>query len=53
MYARNMLNFLTPMIVDGEFAPDWDDEVIARSALTRDGEIVHAPSRELVEGHSS
>lgn len=53
MYARNMLNFLTPMIVDGEFTPDWDDEIIARSALTRDGEIVHAPSRELVEGHSS
>jgi NAD(P) transhydrogenase subunit alpha len=53
MYARNMLNFLTPMIVEGEFKPDWNDEVIADSALTRDGAIVHAPTRELVEGKAS
>ncbi len=48
MYAKNLLNFLTPMIQDGEFKPDWDDEVIADSTLTRDGEIKHAPTRELV-----
>jgi len=53
MYAKNLLNFLTPMIKDGEFQPDWDDEVIADSALTRDGEIRHAPTRELVEGKTS
>ncbi len=48
MYAKNLLNFLTPMIEDGEFKPDWDDEVIADSTLTRDGEIKHTPTRELV-----
>ncbi|HFD80110.1 MAG TPA: NAD(P) transhydrogenase subunit alpha [Gammaproteobacteria bacterium] len=53
MYSKNLLNFLTPMIEDGEFKPDWDDEVIADSVLTRDGEIVHAATRELVEGTSS
>lgn len=53
MYAKNLLNFLTPMIKDGEFRPDWDDEVIADSTLTRDGEIRHAPTRELVEGKAS
>jgi len=53
MYAKNLLNFLTPMIKDGEFRPDWDDEVIADSTLTRDGEIKHAPTRELVEGKTS
>ncbi|MFZ0467432.1 MAG: Re/Si-specific NAD(P)(+) transhydrogenase subunit alpha [Thiogranum sp.] len=53
MYAKNLLNFLTPMIKDGEFKPDWDDEVIADSTLTRDGEIKHAPTRELVEGKTS
>jgi NAD(P) transhydrogenase subunit alpha len=53
MYAKNLLNFLTPMIEDGEFKPDWDDEVIADSTLTRDGEIKHAPTRELVEGKTS
>lgn len=53
MYARNLLNFITPMIVEGEFKPDWTDEVIADSTLTRDGEIKHAPTRELVEGKAS
>jgi H+-translocating NAD(P) transhydrogenase subunit alpha len=53
MYAKNLLNFLTPMIRDGEFAPDWDDEVVAKSCLTRDGEIVHAPTREAIQGDAS
>ncbi|MFQ5642226.1 MAG: Re/Si-specific NAD(P)(+) transhydrogenase subunit alpha [Thiogranum sp.] len=53
MFSRNLLNFLTPMIDDGEFKPDWDDEVIADSTLTRDGEIRHAATREQVEGSAS
>ncbi len=53
MYAKNLLNFLTPMIQDGEFKPDWDDEVVAKSCLTRDGEIVHAPTREAIQGDAS
>jgi NAD(P) transhydrogenase subunit alpha len=50
MYAKNLLNFLTPMIKDGEFEPDWDDEVIVDSALTKEGVIVHAAIRRQVEG---
>ncbi len=53
MFAKNLLNFLTPMITDGEFAPDWEDEVIAGSTLTRDGEIKHAPTRAQIEGATS
>ncbi len=53
MYAKNLLNFLTPTLKDGEFAPDWDDEVIAKSCLTRDGGIVHGPTREAIEGDAS
>ncbi len=53
MYAKNLLNFLTPMISEGEFRPDWEDAVISGSTLTRDGEIKHAPTRELVEGNAS
>jgi H+-translocating NAD(P) transhydrogenase subunit alpha len=53
MYAKNLLNFLGPMLKDGAFAPDWDDEVIAKSCLTRDGEIVHGPTREAIEGDAS
>jgi len=50
MYARNILNFLSLMIKDGELAPDWNDEVIAQSTLTRDGTIRHEATRNLVEG---
>jgi NAD(P) transhydrogenase subunit alpha len=39
-----------PMIKDGEFEPDWEDEVTADSTLTRDGEIKHASTREQIEG---
>jgi NAD(P) transhydrogenase subunit alpha len=49
-YARNLLNFLTPMIREGAFAPDWDDEVVADTCLTRDGAICHEPTRMAVEG---
>jgi NAD(P) transhydrogenase subunit alpha len=48
MYAKNLFNFLSPMIQDGELRLDWDDEVIAQTALTHAGEIRHAPTRELV-----
>jgi NAD(P) transhydrogenase subunit alpha len=37
------------MIKDGEFEPDWEDEVIVDSTLTRDGAIMHAPTREQIE----
>ncbi len=43
MYARNLLNFLTPL-VDREnrtLAIDWDDAIVAACLITRDGEIVH------------
>jgi len=52
MYAKNLLNFLMPMIADGELVPDRDDEVISGSTLTREGQILHTPTRELVEGES-
>lgn len=50
MYARNLFNFLSPMIKDGRLELDWNDEVIAGSALTRDGQIVHEATRKLAEG---
>lgn len=53
MYAKNLLNFLSPMIKDGELILDWDDEVIRDSALTHAGEIKHAATRALVEGETS
>jgi H+-translocating NAD(P) transhydrogenase subunit alpha len=43
LYARNLLNFLTPL-VDKEtknLKINWEDEIVKASALTRDGQIVH------------
>jgi NAD(P) transhydrogenase subunit alpha len=42
LYAKNILNFVTPMIdADKKFAVNWQDEIIAATVLTRDGQIVH------------
>jgi NAD(P) transhydrogenase subunit alpha len=49
MYARNLFNLLKPAIVKGELAIDWQDEVFAGAALTRDGTIVHEPTRKSME----
>ncbi|MDX1454977.1 MAG: Re/Si-specific NAD(P)(+) transhydrogenase subunit alpha [Gammaproteobacteria bacterium] len=40
MYARNLLNFVMPWFGEDGMSIDWDDEVYAKSVLTRDGEIV-------------
>jgi NAD(P) transhydrogenase subunit alpha len=43
LYAKNLLNFLTPLI-DQESKSlkiDWEDEIITATALTRDRQVVH------------
>ena len=35
LYARNVLALLELMLVDGKVAPDFADEIIARSCVTR------------------
>jgi NAD(P) transhydrogenase subunit alpha len=51
MYARNLFNFLSPAISEGELAIDWEDEVFASSVLTRDGEITHEGTRQSIEAN--
>jgi H+-translocating NAD(P) transhydrogenase subunit alpha len=54
MYAKNLFNFLSLMFdEEGNFSVNWDDEVIAESALTHEGEIKHEATRTLVEGGQS
>ena len=53
MYARNLLNFIQPAISEGSLAIDWEDEVFADAVLTRDGEIMHAPTRDAIQGGQS
>ncbi len=42
LYAKNLLNFLTPLIADGgALEVDWEDEIILGTLLTRNGAMVH------------
>ncbi|MFI0399316.1 MAG: Re/Si-specific NAD(P)(+) transhydrogenase subunit alpha [Thiolinea sp.] len=50
MYAKNLLNFLTLLIKNGEYQPDFKDEVIAGACVTRDGAIVNEAIAKLVGG---
>ena len=50
MYAKNLFNFIIPMFNDeGEFSPNFEDEVIAGALLTHEGEVKHQPTLELLE----
>ena len=37
LYARNIANLLALMVKGGEFAPDWDDQIVAECCVTHDG----------------
>ncbi len=50
LYAQNIVNLVTLMTRDGAFDPDFDDEIIAGSCVTRDGTIWHEPTRAALEG---
>jgi NAD(P) transhydrogenase subunit alpha len=43
LYAKNVLNFITPLVDANskQLAINWQDEIVAATTLTRDGSIVH------------
>ena len=49
MYAKNLFNFLSPMLKEGQYQPDFNDEVIAGALLTHEGKIMPDAIRQLVE----
>src|SRR5687768_14384717 len=58
LLAQNVVNIVTLMTASGEgeeggtFAPDFDDEIVAGSCVTHDGQIRHEPTRAALEGAS-
>ena len=48
LYARNIYNFISPMIdgESGQMKIDWEDEVIKGALLTRGGSVVNAAVTE-------
>ena len=47
MYAKNLLNFIEPMVdkENGSLAIDWEDEIIKGSLVSRDGQLVNPALR--------
>jgi NAD(P) transhydrogenase subunit alpha len=43
MFARNVLAFVNLFIKSGAFTPDWNDDILAATCVTRDGQILGAP----------
>lgn len=48
LYAKNLYNFLSPWIKDGELAFDWADDVVAGTLLCKDGITVHPTVRQVL-----
>ena len=48
LYAKNLYNFLSPWIKDGELVFDWDDEIVAGTLLCKDGVTVNAAVRQIL-----
>ena len=42
LYGKNMLEFVKNLFKNGPEAPDYADEIVAHTLVTRAGEIVHA-----------
>lgn len=48
LYAKNQLNLIELFLKDGQIRLDWNDEIIAKSALTHDGRIVNEAAQQLI-----
>jgi NAD(P) transhydrogenase subunit alpha len=48
LYAKNLYNFLSPWIKDGQLNIDWTDEVVAGTVLCKDGATVHATVKQIL-----
>ncbi len=48
MYTRNLFTFAQLLVKDGAVAVDFNDDLVAGSCLTHEGEIRHGPTREAI-----
>ena len=48
LYAKNIYNFISPWLKDGELVFDWSDEVVAGTLLCKDGATVNAVVKQVL-----
>jgi len=49
LYAKNVAAFLTYMVKDGKLNINMEDEIISGAIYTHNGDITHAPTKELID----
>lgn len=50
LYARNVSSFVALVVKDGALVPDFNDEIVDKSAVTISGTVHHEPTRLALEG---
>ena len=53
LLARNIVNLVDLFVNDGALQPDFDDEIVQGCCVLRGGEVVHDPTRRLLEEASA
>ena len=46
MYAKNIQNLLDLLIKNGKLDPDFEDEIVKGTVITRGGDIVHEMTKQ-------
>jgi len=52
LYAKNLLNFITPLVdtQTGALNIDWEDEIITGTLICKDGQVVHPSLQPKTQG---
>jgi NAD(P) transhydrogenase subunit alpha len=46
MYAKNIQNLLDLLIKNGKLDPDFEDEIVKGTVITRGGDVVHETTKQ-------
>jgi len=49
LFARNVVNYLVPMVSEGRLAPDASDEIVAATWVTKNGQVIHEATKALID----
>ncbi|BDU76917.1 NAD(P) transhydrogenase subunit alpha [Mesoterricola sediminis] len=53
LFGRNLVHLLEAFWADGAFRPDWEDDLLRACVLTREGGVVHGPTREALRAEAA